>query len=93
MNIYKQKLSVTDQVKRLEDKGISFNVFCKERAEDYLKSNNYYYKLTSFRKNFRKHPDGVNKGKYVNLDFAYLCCRESKDLTLYIKHIIDIFLI
>lgn len=27
MNIYKQKLSVTDQVKRLEDKGISFNVF------------------------------------------------------------------
>lgn len=72
MNIYKQKLSVTDQVKRLEDKGISFNVFCKERAEDYLTSNNYYYKLTSFRKNFRKHPDGVNKGKYVNLDFAYL---------------------
>ena len=72
MNIYKQKLSVTDQVKRLEDKGISFNVFCKERTEDYLTSNNYYYKLTSFRKNFRKHPDGVNKGKYVNLDFAYL---------------------
>lgn len=52
MNIYKQKLSVTYQVKRLEDKGISFNVFCKERAEDYLTSNNYY-KLTSFRKNFR----------------------------------------
>ena len=51
MNIYKQKLSVADQVKRLEDKGISFNVFCKERAEDYLTSNNYYYKLTSFRKN------------------------------------------
>lgn len=29
MNIYKQKLSVTDQVKRLEDKGISFNVFAR----------------------------------------------------------------
>lgn len=72
MNVYKQKLNIKDQVKYLEDKGISFNLFSKSNAEDYLTNNNYYYKLTSFRKNFRKHPDGVNKGKYVNLDFAYL---------------------
>ena len=53
MNVYKQKLNIKDQVKYLEDKGISFNLFSKSNAEDYLTNNNYYYKLTSFRKNFR----------------------------------------
>lgn len=72
MNVYKQKLNIKDQVKYLEDKGISFNLFSKSNAEDYLTNNNYYYKLTSFRKNFRKHPGGPNTNKYSNLDFAYL---------------------
>lgn len=72
MNVYKQKLNIKDQVKYLEDKGISFNLFSKSNAEDYLTNNNYYYKLTSFRKNFRKHTDGPNTNKYSNLDFAYL---------------------
>ncbi len=72
MNVYKQKLNIKDQVKYLEDKGISFNLFSKSNAEDYLTNNNYYYKLTSFRKKFRKHPDGPNTNKYSNLDFAYL---------------------
>ena len=72
MNVYKQKLNIKDQVKYLEDKGISFNLFSKSNAEDYLTNNNYYYTLTSFRKNFRKHPDGPNTNKYSNLDFAYL---------------------
>lgn len=72
MNVYKQKLNIKDQVKYLEDKGISFNLFSKSNAEDYLTNNNYYYKLTSFRKNFRKHLNGPNTNKYSNLDFAYL---------------------
>lgn len=50
MDVYKQKLNIKDQVKYLEDKGISFNLFSKSNAEDYLTNNNYYYKLTSFRK-------------------------------------------
>ena len=49
MNVYKQKLNIKDQVKYLEDKGISFNLFSKSNAEDYLTNNNYYYKLTSFQ--------------------------------------------
>ena len=72
MNVYKQKLNIKDQVKYLEDKGISFNLFSKSNADDSLTNNNYYYKLTSSRKNFRKHPDGPNTNKYSNLDFAYL---------------------
>lgn len=41
MNVYKQKLNIKDQVKYLEDKGISFNLFSKSNAEDYLTNNNY----------------------------------------------------
>ena len=68
----KPKLNVEQQIQRLQEKGIKFELYSQEDGMDYLTNNNYYYKLTSFRKNFRKHPDGVNKGKYVNLDFAYL---------------------
>jgi hypothetical protein len=28
--------------------------------------------LTAYRKNYDKHPDGENKGKYIKLEFAYL---------------------
>ena len=33
MDVYKQKLNIKDQVKYLEDKGISFNLFSKSNAE------------------------------------------------------------
>ena len=72
MEKIKPKLSVSEQIQRLKEKGIEFNYYSDEDAERYLTNNNYYYKLTSFRKNFRKHPDGESKDKYVNLDFAYL---------------------
>ena len=63
MNVYKQKQNIKDQVKYLEDKGISFNLFSKSNAEDYLTNNNYYYKLTSFRKNFRKSKNDTGSKK------------------------------
>lgn len=65
-------LNVKNQVNRLKDKGVLFNTIGEEDAEQYLTNNNYYYKLTSFRKNFPKHISGVSKGKYINLEFAYL---------------------
>ncbi|MBB5183802.1 Abi family protein [Catenisphaera adipataccumulans] len=72
MENIKPKLSVSEQVDRLKEKGVKFNYYSDSDAKKYLTSNNYYYKLTSFRKNFRKYPSGKNKGKYINLDFAYL---------------------
>lgn len=68
----KPKLTIEQQIQQLEKKGISFDLYPKEAAQQYLTDNNYYYKLTAFRKNFRKHPGGINEGKYVHLDFAYL---------------------
>ena len=40
--------------------------------KDYLTSHNNYFKLTAYRKNYAKHPDGDDKDKYIELDFAYL---------------------
>lgn len=72
MAISKPKLSSADLVLHLENKGVLFNIINKEDAKTYLDQNNNYYKLAAYRKNYSKHPDGLNKGKYINLEFAYL---------------------
>lgn len=62
-------MSPEELVKKLADKGVTFNYdYTQERAIDYLKKNNNYYKLSSYRKNFTKGDDG----KYIDLDFSYL---------------------
>jgi DNA polymerase III delta prime subunit len=38
--------------------------------------------LTSFRKNYDKHPGGENKGKYIRLEFAYLVDMSIIDMRL-----------
>lgn len=68
----KPRLSLDEQIQHLKGKGILFNIMDEGSAKQYLKYNNNYYKLTSFRKNYDKHPDGENKGKYIRLEFAYL---------------------
>ena len=70
-------LTVADQIQHLKDKGITFDLMSEEEAENYLYKNNYYFKLTSYRKNYLKYVDGENQGKYINLDFGYL-----KDLAI-----------
>ena len=68
----KPRLSLDEQIQHSKDKGILFNIMDEGSAKQYLKYNNNYYKLTSFRKNYDKHPGGENAGKYINLEFAYL---------------------
>jgi len=78
----KEKLSVSDQIKYLMYKGITFRSFettdspiVWENPElcDYLMNNSYYYKITAYRKNFSKN----ESGKYIDLDFDHL-----KDLAI-----------
>ena len=73
----KPKLTIDEQISHMEATGITFNHISKEDAKKYLENNNNYFKLTAYRKNFSKHPDGENKGKYIDLDFAQL-----KDLAI-----------
>lgn len=72
MSTRKPRLSLDEQIERLKEKGILFNIMDEEVAKDYLVEHNNYFKLTAYRKNYNKHPDGENKGKYIKLEFAYL---------------------
>lgn len=68
----KVKLTVEKQIEHMLSKGISFNIFDKDYATDFLINNTYYFKIKAYAKNFEKYNNGPNIGKYVNLDFAYL---------------------
>ena len=52
MNIVKPKLSVDEQIEHLKSKGVLFNIMDEEKAKDYLKRHNNYFKLTAYRKNY-----------------------------------------
>ncbi len=69
----KPKLSSNNLVEKMKtEKGITFNYITPNKAENYLLNVNNYLRTSSYRKNYTKHEKGVNKGKYINLDFAYL---------------------
>lgn len=64
----KEKLTVNEQIKYLKIKGITFSSIDEVRAKEFLSNNTYYYKLTSYRKNFEPSSDK----KFSNIDFAIL---------------------
>lgn len=68
----KPKLNIADQILHMESKGITFKHISKESAKKYLEENNNYFKLTAYRKNFDKYPDGPKLNTYIDLDFSYL---------------------
>jgi abortive infection bacteriophage resistance protein len=68
----KPMLIPTEMIDHLEGKGVRFDLCSKESAIAFLKRKNNYFKLTAYRKNYPKHPDGANKGKYIDLDFEHL---------------------
>ncbi len=81
------KLTIEDQVRHMRDvKGIKFEIVSMEQATRFLSSNNYYFKIKAFAKNFSKCPKGDNAGKYYDLDFAYL--QELSTLDMYLRNII-----
>lgn len=61
-------LSAEKLVDYLEEKGIGFTLISKDGAVQYLKNNNNYFKLGSYRKNYAT----TYEGKYKDLEFAYL---------------------
>lgn len=78
------KLTIPEQISYMRDvKGIKFNIVNEESAAHFLSSNNYYFKLKAFAKNYSKCNSGPEKGKYYDLDFAYL--QELSTLDMYLR--------
>lgn len=63
---------------KINKKGITFNTKSKNDVIDILSTKNYYYRLTSYRKNFKKDSDG----NYIGLDFDALTDLASIDTYL-----------
>lgn len=57
-----------------DEKGIKFNIVNEADAQNFLKYNNYYFKLKAFAKNYPKYTQitSEKKNQYINLEFAYL---------------------
>ena len=74
----KPMLCVDEMISYLKNKNIKFEYISESDALKYLKDNNNYYNLTSYKHNFEKYMfDGKFIDKYIDLDFAYL-----KDLSI-----------
>lgn len=58
--------------KMKNEKGIKFEYMSEKDAIIFLSERNNYFRIASYRKNYDKHISGVNAGKYIDLDFAYL---------------------
>ena len=88
-------MKISELVPYLKKKNIKFEKINEHEAEEYLRNNNNYYNLISYKHNFLKYPSpaGEYEGLYQDLDFAYL-----KDMSiidhrvrlLFFKIIIDI---
>ena len=70
----------------MQDKGITFHITNEKEACNFLKYNNYYFKLKSYGKNYDKYLGTAKKGQYINLEFAYL--QELSTLDMYLRKLI-----
>lgn len=78
----KEKFSLENQIKYMDEKGISFRFIKQNDAMDLLSNNSYYYKVTSFRKNYLKD----KSRKYINLDFGNL--NDLATIDMYFRYLI-----
>ena len=58
--------------KMKNEKGITFKYISETDAANYLVNINNYLRTSAYRKNFQTYQNGINAGKYISLDFAYL---------------------
>lgn len=79
----RKKLTIPEQIQDMINKGITFNHNNEKNAGNFLKYNNYYFKLKSYGKNYDKYNATSKKGQYINLDFAYL--QELSTLDMYLR--------
>ncbi len=75
-------LSVSQQIGRLKEKGVTFDLCDEAQAAEILAKKNNYLRITSYRKLYERQEEGPNVGDYVNLDFGDLVAISSLDRRL-----------
>lgn len=65
-------MSPEDLVLHMRDRGIQFNIMSHTEAVSFLTNNNYYKKLSCYKKNYTWVHDKDGNKKYQQLEFAYL---------------------
>lgn len=89
--INKPKKNAAQLVKQLKTKGVEFNIVSHVEAYRFLRERNNYMRLASYRKNYENFDVGQRKGKYINLEFAYLI--ELSTIDMYLRqHILKMCL-
>ena len=73
--------------KMKKEKGILFKYTSDAEAENYLININNYLRTAAYRKNYQKYTNGINKGKYICLDFAYL--QELSTIDMHFRFIVS----
>jgi abortive infection bacteriophage resistance protein len=81
----KDLLIAEELITHMEKKGITFKRISKEDAQSFLKHNNYYMKLASYRANYKKYATGSKAGQYIGLDFS--CLQELSKLDMRIRYL------
>lgn len=66
------KLKIEEQIDHMKECGIKFTIEDEEAASKFLHESTYYFKVKAYAKNYSKYNFGENRGKYVDLEFAYL---------------------
>lgn len=75
-------LTADQQIEHMRANGVKFEIMNESDAKSYLRTNNNYFRLRSYRHGFERVSDGPNRGKYVNLDFAMLTDLATIDMHL-----------
>lgn len=80
----KPKRTSEELIDQLKEKGVKFEISTEADAAVYIKDINNYLRTASYRKNYEKHQLGENKGKYIDVDFAYLV--EISKIDMYLRN-------
>lgn len=83
----KPMLAACNLIQRMRGKGICFDIMSLSEAETYLIEKNNYLRTASYRKLFEKYTNGQNRGRYMNLDFAYLV--ELSTIDMHLRYLIE----
>ncbi len=73
IRLEKPKITVLEQIKHMQKKGITFKYITEKDAEKYLLEHTYYFKLKAYSKNYERRNIKSKRGNtYICLDFSYL---------------------